>query len=362
MKIRVFIGLWMISFLCEFMLAQDMTHKKTLAYTANRRNEIFEIDIDSLKVIRSISMSDLWMAQCIDISKDGKYLYVAGNVFSSIGNVFPGNRHYPLIKLDTNSFSVIARSKLGISEAEIEKSGISCLQIKLSPNGKEIYVSTEFNGTIVLDTENLNVVRKIDSAYGPKDILFSPNNDFVYFNRGNRLDIISSKTGKLVGKTTHDKKNEKLNLSQRVKETTATPVYIDKYGLYIKDKNKPKRFISSFPINSAKSEYDEAKIKIFDTTEDKEIDYIDVTLEYIKKLGESLPELNKMTPDKKAIYSTLNVETISLTPDNKKILIPFNRGYRKTNSYIAVIDINTKKVIGEIQIDYGVTNVVFGYK
>src|SRR3989339_339153 len=168
MKIRVFIGLWMISFLCEFMLAQDMTHKKTLAYTANRRNEIFEIDIDSLKVIRSISMSDLWMAQCIDISKDGKYLYVAGNVFSSIGNVFPGNRHYPLIKLDTNSFSVIARSKLGISEAEIEKSGISCLQIKLSPNGKEIYVSTEFNGTIVLDTENLNVVRKKKiSTMGP---------------------------------------------------------------------------------------------------------------------------------------------------------------------------------------------------
>jgi DNA-binding beta-propeller fold protein YncE len=360
--------------LCADKLYATVNSADLFAYVANMQGELFKINVETLKITTSTSLTDMWMTSTVGISPDGKYVYV-------VGNVFPGMSKYPLEKLDAATLKVVAKSSLGFSLPVNDPVGIGYANMAISPNGEKMFLAdNDSNNILILNASDLEIVGKLKGSFSTggdqKQIAFSSDGGVAYIRTNGlmRVDVKSNKeipTKEKMKVNLNAKRRDilagttQINLSDLNGEKTEHPVLLDKYGVFCKSDKQRTVFEQSYTKDGKLKAA--PILKIIDSGS-QSISTVTIPVEKVAELGDAIYKKFysgiKLGQDKKDMVSSLGIKEPAVTPDGKRVFVPLSggNGYKSISSYILVLEVATQKVIGTIEIPNTPTNVVFGYE
>lgn len=376
-----------VSLICNCSLLHAV--EKTLyAYVSNYERKVYKIECNTLTVVKTSTMSYGSMpGSDIEISTNGKKLYILAQGLSSSEST-----NYPFYVLETTSLTVVQKTNLGYSPPKVESTDfvpspqlfdIGYSSLKLSPDGKRVYLSGSGVGVMVLDAQTLGVLdKKNDWFFDDSDMQFSSNGGIIYAHSRDGIVAIDAHTNKII-KTVVDRnmlrdvasKEKELNISEMNGERTDNPV-LQKTGgdLYSRDKRDVIGHWVNEKSKDIESDYMDY-VEVIDTKTGKVKEKIPVPAEEFKKFGEEEWEqvrhkyekgmYEKQSADwiesKRKIALNVYPNHYVLSPDNRWLFFYADDGYRY-KACIVIYDMRFKWVVRTLSIPYGITNILFAYE
>jgi len=302
-------------------------------------NEVAKVDMQTYNVSTNSSSFPGGIVFGVQISPDGKEIYVTGDMFS-----------VPFIVLDSKSLQITKKlSKEGFEGFEYDKTGHFASRGKLSPDGSRFamgFVTDTSMPFCLIDTATLSVIDK-PREFQTNPIyqaVFSDDSKLLYivtpyhYVQGkviyeNKIVILESETGKILKQVPlpdFKKIPCQTNISKYIRGKS--DVYISCY----ENENVARGLLKANSVHPFIARVNFPKIEIIEVKTGKVIDEL------------PLPggEIN----------------TVTLTPDGKKLLV--GGGAYRHPGELTIIDVKSKKMIKAISFEGGAatSNIVFGYE
>jgi WD40 repeat protein len=323
--------------------ASGQEHKgnKLFAFLGTR-NAILKINMDTLDVVeRASSNGNSWITG-LQISPDGKELFVTGGDFYDS----------PMLVFSTKPLIRNASRRLDPGSLNDAKfSGSFVCNAKLSPNGKRIalYCETKSNAPFaIIDVTNLEIIGKrrgfqSDPSY---QMVFSEDSKVLYILTTiqheqdkivykNKIIIMDTVTGEIEREASLPKIQEiKCNTNIKNYLGSNSDIYLTCNYIFNPQLRGLLNGDAIYPFVPSR---DSKKIKLIQVKSGKKINEISMPS------GEGY------------------VNEITFTPDLNKVLI--SRGGYRNPGELTIVDVKMNKVIKRIMLDWGASsNVVFGYE
>ncbi|MFZ3138172.1 MAG: hypothetical protein WA126_12380 [Thermodesulfovibrionales bacterium] len=343
---RVLLLIWCVLIFCsQNSYAEEIKNRKIVAYVGGV-NELVKIDLEKYKIIKSLRFpGGGHIVFGLDISPDGKEIYVTGDMFSS-----------PMIVVDSRTLEITkSANEEGFKDAKLGgKFGYYECRGKLSPDGRKFAIDcgTSYPTPFALmDIRTFKVVTQPQTFHNNPiyQAVFSDDSKLLYILTGiqfrqkkrifeDKIIVLNTFTGKILKQSLlPELKNIKCetNISEYIGDSA--DIFITCNTFYDHHSTRDRGLLKGDEIYPFISEKDRKKIKLIEV-----------------KTGKTINEIPM--PDGKG---DLNFAT--LTPDKKKILI--GRGGYRHPGELTIVDVKSKKVIKRIMLEGGATsNVVFRYE
>lgn len=359
----------------------DTSGKSTL-YVAGRdpQANVIKIDAETLTILKSTVTPERCWPSSIAISPNGKKLYVG----SAAG---PGSGvRYPVLILDSSTFQIIGKFDLGgkkdpWSEPETLVAAHGVGDMILSPDGKKLVLLLEDYDSIIVNTEDMEIIRKIETPVERQSSRFSSDSRALYVYRVSHVDILDMNSFK-VSEIPIPKKTEVFNVSKAAGREEELLINVGKLSEGFRPTKEPKpfyRITSLWPRFSTKGEmqYSEIVEKIdygpknfaskkdyLNWLESGEGGTIGRKLQVIKN-NKVLTEVPIV--DVPGIFKAndLRTETVEssfyISPDGKFLYFLAGSSFRY-KGYLVKVDLVLQKMVNVIQICNGPTNIVGHYQ
>ncbi len=334
---------WIITlFVCFFLFYSQpicvpaVQDKRLFAYVGGV-GELVKIDMQTFKIIKTLSDKNLGILPIIQIRPDGRELYVTGEWFRA-----------PMIVINAKTLEITRKlSEEGFENARTGL-GYDC-RGKLSPDGRRIAFSCLGPAPFALiDTTSLRAIRHFgELGTNPLfEAIFSDDSKLLYIlsrhqdKQGKRIDgikliIVETETGNVL-------KEVPLPELKKIKCNTNISTFTGE------DSNINITTNCNFTHGWGGLHKEDTVYPFIERNKSKVIMIIELkTGRIIKKIP--LPD-GRGEPNQ-----------ITLTPDGKSLLI--GRGGYRDPGELTILDVGSKKVIKRIILEGGAaSNVVFGYE
>ena len=174
--------------------AQAQSRKEeNLCYVACQDKRIYVIDISRKKVLDvSDPIPELGNPTCIDVSGDGKTLYIGSE------RGYMESSYCPIVVVDLNTMKVKRKFYLEIEEPSGYISAV--YNIRVSPDGSKLFVGYANpkyrGGSVVIDADKGEILKHLKGFYVDQNSSFSKDGRYVCNIRPDEIIVYDVQSGR----------------------------------------------------------------------------------------------------------------------------------------------------------------------